>query len=560
MLKKLKDFSEYKGPVVIVVMDGYGVCERAEGNAVYHAYTPCLDNLFAKYPNTLLKAHGTAVGLPSDSDMGNSEVGHNAIGSGQVYSQGAKLVNEAISSGKMFEGKTWRDLISNVKSNDSTLHFIGLFSDGNVHSHIDHLKGMIEQAKKEGIKKVRIHILLDGRDVGETSALEYVNPFEKYLGELKSADFDVKIASGGGRMKVTMDRYEANWRVVETGWKTHVLGEGKQFSSAREAIETYRQELNVIDQDLPAFVIAENGNPVGKISDNDSVIFFNFRGDRAIEISRAFDEADFDKFDRKMHPKVIYAGMLEYDGDLHIPNRYLVAPPEIKNTMGEYLVNAGVSQLAISETQKYGHVTYFWNGNRSGKFSDELETYIEVPSDVIPFEERPWMKVAEITDRMIKELKTGKYRFARVNYANGDMVGHTRNFQAARVAVESVDLSLRRLLPVIDELGGVAIITADHGNADEMFELDKNGKPSMNKNGSIKAKTSHTLNKVPFIIYDNVKSNAYKLKEGEFGLANIAATAVNLLGYEAPDIWEESIISLDGFPFLSSSNISSAFP
>jgi 2,3-bisphosphoglycerate-independent phosphoglycerate mutase len=545
MLKKLKDFSEYKGPVVIVVMDGYGVCERAEGNAVYHAYTPCLDNLFAKYPNTLLKAHGTAVGLPSDSDMGNSEVGHNAIGSGQVYSQGAKLVNEAISSGKMFEGKTWRDLISNVKSNDSTLHFIGLFSDGNVHSHIDHLKGMIEQAKKEGIKKVRIHILLDGRDVGETSALEYVNPFEKYLGELKSADFDVKIASGGGRMKVTMDRYEANWRVVETGWKTHVLGEGKQFSSAREAIETYRQELNVIDQDLPAFVIAENGNPVGKISDNDSVIFFNFRGDRAIEISRAFDEADFDKFDRKMHPKVIYAGMLEYDGDLHIPNRYLVAPPEIKNTMGEYLVNAGVSQLAISETQKYGHVTYFWNGNRSGKFSDELETYIEVPSDVIPFEERPWMKVAEITDRMIKELKTGKYRFARVNYANGDMVGHTGNFQAARVAVESVDLSLRRLLPVIDELGGVAIITADHGNADEMFELDKNGKPSMNKNGSIKAKTSHTLNKVPFIIYDNVKSNAYKLKEGEFGLANIAATAVNLLGYEAPDIWEESIISLD---------------
>ena len=545
MLKKLKDFSEYKGPVVIVVMDGYGVCERAEGNAVYHAYTPCLDNLFAKYPNTLLKAHGTAVGLPSDSDMGNSEVGHNAIGSGQVYSQGAKLVNEAISSGKMFEGKTWRDLISNVKSNDSTLHFIGLFSDGNVHSHIDHLKGMIEQAKKEGIQKVRIHILLDGRDVGETSALEYVNPFEKYLDELKSADFDVKIASGGGRMKVTMDRYEANWGVVETGWKTHVLGEGKQFSSAREAIETYRQELNVIDQDLPAFVIAENGNPVGKISDNDSVIFFNFRGDRAIEISRAFDEADFDKFDRKMHPKVIYAGMLEYDGDLHIPNRYLVAPPEIKNTMGEYLVNAGVSQLAISETQKYGHVTYFWNGNRSGKFSDELETYIEVPSDVIPFEERPWMKAAEITDRMIKELKTGKYRFARVNYANGDMVGHTGNFQAARVAVESVDLSLRRLLPVIDELGGVAIITADHGNADEMFELDKNGKPSMNKNGSIKAKTSHTLNKVPFIIYDNVKSNAYKLKEGEFGLANIAATTVNLLGYEAPDIWEESIISLD---------------
>jgi len=545
MLKKLGKFNEYKGPVVIVVMDGYGVCERTEGNAVYHAYTPCLDNLFAKYQNTLLKAHGTAVGLPSDSDMGNSEVGHNAIGSGQVYSQGAKLVNEAISSGKMFEGKTWRELISNVKSNDSTLHFIGLFSDGNVHSHIDHLKGMIEQAKKEGIKRVRVHILLDGRDVGETSALEYVDPFEKYLDELRTGDFDIKIASGGGRMKVTMDRYEANWGVVETGWKTHVLGEGRQFKSAREAIETYRRELNVIDQDLPAFVIAEDGNPVGRIVDNDSVIFYNFRGDRAIEISRAFEETDFDKFDRKRHPKVIYAGMLEYDGDLHIPKRYLVPPPEIKNTMGEYLVNAGVTQLAISETQKYGHVTYFWNGNRSGKFSEELETYIEVPSDIVPFEERPWMKAAEITDRLIRELRTGKYRLARVNYANGDMVGHTGNFQAARIAIESVDLSLRRLLSVIDELGGIAIITADHGNADEMFELDKNGKPLLNKNGSIKAKTSHTLNKVPFIIYDNVKSNGYKLKEGEFGLANIAATAVNLLGYEAPDIWEESIISFD---------------
>ncbi|NLG89631.1 MAG: 2,3-bisphosphoglycerate-independent phosphoglycerate mutase [Clostridiaceae bacterium] len=545
MLKKLGKFNEYKGPVVIVVMDGYGVCERTEGNAVYHAYTPCLDNLFAKYQNTLLKAHGTAVGLPSDSDMGNSEVGHNAIGSGQVYSQGAKLVNEAISSGKMFEGKTWRELISNVKSNDSTLHFIGLFSDGNVHSHIDHLKGMIEQAKKEGIKRMRVHILLDGRDVGETSALEYVDPFEKYLDELRTGDFDIKIASGGGRMKVTMDRYEANWGVVETGWKTHVLGEGRQFKSAREAIETYRRELNVIDQDLPAFVIAEDGNPVGRIVDNDSVIFYNFRGDRAIEISRAFEETDFDKFDRKRHPKVIYAGMLEYDGDLHIPKRYLVPPPEIKNTMGEYLVNAGVTQLAISETQKYGHVTYFWNGNRSGKFSEELETYIEVPSDIVPFEERPWMKAAEITDRLIRELRTGKYRLARVNYANGDMVGHTGNFQAARIAIESVDLSLRRLLSVIDELGGIAIITADHGNADEMFELDKNGKPLLNKNGSIKAKTSHTLNKVPFIIYDNVKSNGYKLKEGEFGLANIAATAVNLLGYEAPDIWEESIISFD---------------
>ena len=500
MLKKLNQFPGYKGPVVVVVMDGVGISEKTEGNAVYHAYTPYLDSLFQKYPNTLLKAHGTAVGLPSDDDMGNSEVGHNAIGSGQVYSQGAKLVTEAIRTGKMFEGKSWKDLSDNVKEHQSTLHYLGLFSDGNVHSHIDHLKAMILKARDEGIAKVRIHILLDGRDVGETSALDYVQPFEAFLAGLRSNSFDARIASGGGRMKVTMDRYEANWSMVEIGWQTHVLGEGRIFSSATEAIETYRAEQPVIDQDLPAFVIGENGQPVGTIHDHDSVVFFNFRGDRAIEISKAFENTEFNKFDRKRFPKVVYAGMLEYDGDLHIPRRYLVSPPEIRNTLGEYLTKAGVTQLAISETQKYGHVTYFWNGNRSGKFDDVLETYIEVPSDIIPFEQRPWMKAAEITDKVIAELRTGKYRFARLNFANGDMVGHTGNFLAARIAVETVDLCLKRLLPVIDELGGMAIITADHGNADEMFEMDKNGKPKKNENGGFKAKTSHTLIKVPLIL------------------------------------------------------------
>lgn len=545
MLKKLSNFNGCKGPVVVIVMDGIGISEKTEGNAVFHAYTPTLDKLLKQYPNTLIKAHGTAVGLPSDEDMGNSEVGHNAIGAGQIYSQGAKLVNEAIASGKMFEGKAWRDITENVLKYNSALHFMGLFSDGNVHSHIDHLKAMIVQAKKEGVKKVRVHILLDGRDVGETSALEYVDPFEEFLSEIRSDDFDARIASGGGRMKITMDRYEANWGMVELGWKTHVLGEGRQFASARKAIETLRSETHAIDQDLPPFVIAENGEPVGTINDNDSVVFYNFRGDRAIEISRAFEEENFSKFDRKKYPKVVYAGMLEYDGDLHIPKRYLVPPPEIRNTLGEYLCKEGITQLAISETQKYGHVTYFWNGNRSGKFDDKLETYIEIPSDIVPFEERPWMKAAEITDRLIAEMRTGKYRFVRVNFPNGDMVGHTGIFQAARIAVETVDLCLKRILSVVDELGGMAIITADHGNADEMFELDKNGKPKMDENGVIKAKTSHTLSKVPFIIYDNFNGDKYTLKNGNFGLANIAATAANLLGFEAPDIWEESMILID---------------
>ena len=549
ILKKLDQFSGVEGPVMVVVMDGVGLAPDTISNAVKSAYTPNLDMLMGKYPMVPLKAHGTAVGLPSDDDMGNSEVGHNALGAGQVFAQGAKLVSNSIESGKMFASETWKKLIANVKDNHSTLHFLGLFSDGNVHSHIDHLKAMVTETKKEGVTRVRIHILLDGRDVGETSALDYINPFEAFLDGLRDADFDVMIASGGGRMQITMDRYEANWHMVEEGWKTHVLGIGRQFASAAEAVTTYRNELHVIDQDLPAFVIAKDGKPVGTIEDGDSVIFYNFRGDRSIEISKSFDapEGQFDKFDRVRVPKVMYAGMLEYDGDLHIPKNYLVSPPEITNTMGEYLADTGIPVLAISETQKYGHVTYFWNGNRSGKFNDKLETYIEVPSDVVPFEQRPWMKCAEITDKLIEALRSGKYKFLRVNYPNGDMVGHTGSLAATRCSMEALDLQIGRLLPVIDELGGVAIITADHGNADEMFEMDKKtGLPKVDKNGKMKAKTSHTLNPVPCIFYDNTPAKEhYRVKtEGQFGLSDVAATVVNLLGYEKPAMWDDSIIEV----------------
>ncbi len=546
-LKKLSTFDGVSGPVLTIVMDGVGIAPNTEANAVTGAYTPTLDMLMAKYPMVKLKAHGTAVGLPSDDDMGNSEVGHNALGAGQVFAQGAKLVSQSIESGKMFASDTWQTIISNVKNNASTLHFLGLFSDGNVHSHIDHLKAMINQAKSEGIGKVRVHILIDGRDVGETSALEYIDPFEAFLRELRDASFDIKIASGGGRMKITMDRYEADWSMVDRGWQTHVLGEGRMFASAAEAVKTYREEYKVIDQDLPPFVIAENGKPVGTIEDGDSVIFYNFRGDRSIEISKAFDapEGEFDKFDRKRVPNVIYAGMLEYDGDLHIPQRYLVSPPEITNTMSEYLANEGVAQLAISETQKYGHVTYFWNGNRSGKFSEELETYIEIPSDVVPFEQRPWMKCAEITDKLIECIESGNYKYLRVNFPNGDMVGHTGSLLATRCSMEALDLQLARILAAVDSAKGVALITADHGNADEMYEIDKKtGMPKADKNGRFKAKTSHTLNPVPCIIYDNFYADRYTVKEdnGEFGLSNVAATMVNLMGYEAPSMWDESVI------------------
>ena len=550
VLNKSKNFDGVKGPVLTIVMDGIGIAPETVSNAVATAFTPNLDMLMHVYPTLSLKAHGTAVGLPSDDDMGNSEVGHNALGAGQVFAQGAKLVTQSIESGKMFASETWQTVVSNVKKNNSTLHFLGLFSDGNVHSHIDHLKAMIVRAKEEGISNVRIHILIDGRDVGETSALEYINPFEQFIASLSDDTCCIKIASGGGRMKITMDRYEANWAMVELGWKTHVLGEGRQFETAAEAVETYRAEYKVIDQDLPPFVIAKDGKPVGTINDGDSVVFFNFRGDRSIEISKTFDapEGAFDKFDRVRVPKVVYAGMLEYDGDLHIPSKYLVSPPEITNTMGEYLANTGVSQYAISETQKYGHVTYFWNGNKSGKFSEENETYVEVLSDVVPFEQRPWMKCAEITDKLIEALESGKYKYLRVNFPNGDMVGHTGSLAATRCSVEALDIQLGRILAVVDKLGGVAVITADHGNADEMFEMDKKtGQPKVDKNGKFKAKTSHTLNPVPCIIYDNTDAKEHytvKADNGSFGLSAVAATMVNLMGYEAPEMWDEGVIEL----------------
>lgn len=519
-------------PVVFVVMDGVGISKNELGDAVKKANTPTLDWLLANYPHTQIKAHGTAVGLPTDDDMGNSEVGHNALGCGQIYSQGAKLVNESIENGSLYQSATWKKMISNVVDHKSTLHFIGLLSDGNVHSHINHLKAMIGEAKKEGVGRVRIHVLLDGRDVPATSALQYIDDIEAFMASLNDAAFDARIASGGGRMKVTMDRYQADWDMVKLGWDTHVLGLGRQFPNATEAIEAYRKEFEVIDQDLPAFVIAENGKPVGTIEDNDSVIFFNFRGDRAIELSMAFDDANFNKFDRVRVPAVLYAGMLQYDGDLLIPTNFLVDPPHIQHTLTELLVKHGIKQYAVSETQKYGHVTYFWNGNRSGKTSEELEVFYEVPSDKVSFDQRPWMKSAEVTDKVIEAIESEEYGFIRCNYPNGDMVGHTGNFDATVIGVESVDLGIARIVKLMEKHDFTLIVTADHGNADDMIEKTKSGK--------LQPKTAHSLNPVPFIICD--KDTNYQIKDGKFGLANVAPTIVRILGLETPEVWEKPMI------------------
>ena len=516
-------------PIVLVIMDGVGKGDGGSGDAVVVANTPTLDQLLNTCPNTYLKAHGTAVGLPSDEDMGNSEVGHNALGCGQVYSQGAKLVGESIENGALYASATWKDLVANAQ--DKAMHFIGLLSDGNVHSNIAHLIALLRQAKVEGVKKAYCHILLDGRDVPATSALEYVQQLENVLQELNTEGCDYAIASGGGRMQVTMDRYEANWAMVEKGWRTHVQGEGRQFTSAQEAIEAYRAETGCIDQDLPAFVVARNGQPVAKINNGDSVILFNFRGDRAQEISLAFDRKDFDKFDRPGYEGVKFAGMLQYDGDLNIPENYLVQPPVIQNTLTEVLVEAGISQFACSETQKYGHVTYFWNGNRSGKVSAELEEYLEIPSDVIPFEQAPAMKSKEITEAMVKAMAEGKYQFLRCNYPNGDMVGHTGVMDAVVYAMECVDNGLKAILEAADQYGYTVLITADHGNADQMTETKK---------GKTSVRTAHSLNPVPFIIYD--KDHNWTLKDGAYGLANVAPTVVKMMGLTAPACWEESMV------------------
>jgi len=544
--------------VVLAIMDGVGIGKYQQGDAVRSALKPHLNWLAKNALFTRLKAHGRAVGLPSDADMGNSEVGHNAIGCGRVYDQGAKLVNQALSSGSMFKDKVWQMLIENCRSHNSALHFIGLFSDGNVHSHLDHLKAMLLQAAKEGIRRARVHILLDGRDVGETSALDYVDPFEKYLAELNSKfGVDFRIASGGGRMFITMDRYNANWNMVKIGWDTHVRGVGRQFASAHEAIETYRKEKQgVIDQDLPPFIIAGDGLPVGQIADNDSIIYFNFRGDRAIEISRAFEDDNFAEFDRSPRPKVCYAGMMQYDGDLKIPKYFLVTPPAINRTMDELLCRSGVTQLAISETQKFGHVTYFFNGNRSGKFDERLDEYVEIPSDIVPFEQRPWMKCAEITDYVVKAITESssrsardKFRFIRLNYPNGDMVGHTGVYQATQVAVEAVDLCVGRIIEAVREAKGILVLSADHGNADDMYEHDeKTGKVKTDpETGKIKAKTSHSLNPVPAYIYDPSGAANLKLsEEKDFGISSLAATCLELLGFEPPADYDKSIVKLGG--------------
>ncbi|MFO0747594.1 MAG: 2,3-bisphosphoglycerate-independent phosphoglycerate mutase [Myxococcota bacterium] len=547
-------FARPPGPVCLVVLDGVGIGPRDEGNAWHLARTPVLDALCHGPVFGSLRAHGPAVGMPGDDDIGNSEVGHNALGAGRIFDQGAKLVGRAIADGALFAGETWSWLVEPLRVSGAdgaphTLHLIGLWSDGNVHSHIDHAYALVERALKDGVRRVRLHVLLDGRDVGETSALDYLGPLEARIDAWRAAGHDVAVASGGGRMKVTMDRYESDWRIVERGWKAHVLADAPRFASATQAVLSMRAATpGVIDQNLSAFTVAEPGHPdqpAGPILDGDAVVFFNFRGDRAIQITRAF-EAGPVPFERVRAPAVRFAGMMQYDGDLHLPRHFLVAPPRIEGTMGELLASVGRRQLAISETQKFGHVTYFFNGNNSQPFAPELERYIEIPSDRVDFSERPWMKAAEIVDATLTAIDDFHPDFVRLNLANGDMVGHTGQLLPAIIAMEAVDLSLGRLLAGLHARHATAIVLADHGNCEEMLERDKKTGAFLVKSdgsGQLRPKTSHTTNPVPCAIVGPGAGTLYGWNgAADAGLSNVAATCLELLGFAAPDAYRPSLI------------------
>ena len=533
----------YKGPVVLAILDGVGLRRELAGNAVKLAHTEFLNKAVKNYPSTGLLASGEAVGVLK-GDMGNSEVGHNAIGSGQIIKQGIARVEDAFDTGAIWKTEAWRGAIDRVRQNQgSTLHFSGIFSDGKVHSSIDHLKKMIEKAYQEGVKRIRIHIVLDGRDVPPQSAELYVKDLEDFIAKLgsealNSETIDYRIASGGGRMVYVADRYESDWEMVKRGWDAIVWGAAEHhFHSAMEAIEYFRKDNSDIqDQYIPTFVIVDSNNqPIGKVLDGDAFIYTDFRADRAIEIAEAFTYEDFPYFERgtadNRRPDVYFVGMTEYNSDTHVPEHRLVEPVEIHDTLNTFLGSKNIPQLAISETVKFGHITYYFNGNSYEKAPGEQ--HMEIPSDTMPFDTRPWMKSAEITDRVL-EL-SDEFKFIRLNFPGGDMVGHFAELEPTINAIEAIDIELGRIAKKVDELGGVLVITADHGNAEEL--MDDQGVP----------KTSHSTNPVPFIIYDNTENaKKYQLTAvKDAGLSNIAATLALLLGEETyPAIWREPLIKL----------------
>ena len=534
-LKNLQQYFSGRGPLIHVVLDGWGVGAADETNAVNRANLPVMSRLIRGCPYTQLWTHGKYVGLPNEKDMGGSEVGHMTMGAGMVMEQGPTLIQNLLQSGEFFENPVLSRIIQNCVERDTPLHLLGLLSNGNIHSHVDHTEAIIRHAFQSGIRRCYLHALLDGRDVGVQSALDFTEPFEKLFSELKGQrpGIDYAFASGGGREVITMDR-DNNWEKIETGWQIHVHGQSEnQFPSIRDAIEHFRkQNPEIIDQDIPGFVIIRNGEAVGRIEDQHALIFTNFRGDRATEFSQAVLADDFPYFERYRCPEVLFAGMTQYDQDNQIPPDYLVGTPVVEEPFGKRILELGLKQFRLSETQKFAHVTFFYNGGYREPLDPLQENYHLIASDKIPsFAERPAMKAPGISKKAVEFINSGEYQYGLINFANADMVGHTGDLQATVRAVEAVDAALDNIVRAIDAVNGLLVITADHGNADEML--------ISNQNGTLAISTKHSLNPVPFLIYDPLYNGDYRLKP--FGqdynnnLSNIAATNFLLLGQAVPD-------------------------
>ncbi len=523
---------------LLIVLDGFGLGSVPEWDAIGAADTPTFSHLFSDLPHTRLMTYGRYVGLPADKDLGGSEVGHQTMGAGRILDQGPTRINRAIADGSFFTSPALVDLVERCVRNGSALHLLGLLSDGNIHSHIDHFVAIVRFAHEKGVRRLYVHALLDGRDVGIQSALTYTDRIEELFAEInKSGDRDYRIASGGGRETITMDR-DHNWDKVRLGWDAHVHGVAPEtFGSAREAIETFRARTKgIVDQDLPPFVVMRDGRPVGPMADGDSVIMVNFRGDRAIQISRAFVEKGFSEFDRGTVPDVAYAGMMTYDEDTNLPPLRIMGPAKVENPFGRRILELGMRQFRLAETQKFAHVTFFFNGGYREPLDPKMEDYVLIPSDKgISFDQRPAMKAPEIAAKAEALIRAGQHRFGLINFANTDMVGHTGNFKAAVAATEAVDAALGRIVAALKAVGGTALITADHGNADEMLVRGDTGE--------VEISTRHSLNPVPAILYDPAFDGTFRLRPvapdlsiaDTPGLSHVTATNLIMLGLPVPD-------------------------
>ncbi len=505
---------------VLMIMDGVGINEEEKGNAFKLASTPNLDKYFEKYPNTHIKTSGMAVGLP-EGQMGNSEVGHTNIGAGRIVYQELTRITKDINEGAFFNNKEFLNAINHVKENGSDLHIMGLVSDGGVHSHIDHLYALLELAKRNDVQNVYIHAILDGRDTPPTSAIEYIKALENKLKEIGIG----KIATLAGRY-YTMDR-DKRWERISLAYDALVNGKGNSFKTVQKAIETSYEAQEFDEFVKPIVIVDEEQNPIAKIKDNDSVIFYNFRPDRARQITRAITEKDFNEFEVNNIQNLYFVTMTQYDYTLE--NVHIAYMPQVLvNTFGEYISKLGYTQLRIAETEKYAHVTFFFNGGREETYEGESRILIPSPK-VATYDLQPEMSANEVTDKVIESINSESFDVIVINFANGDMVGHTGNLEKAIVAVETVDNCVGKIVTKLEEIGGEALITADHGNCECMIDL-KTGEPV----------TSHTTFDVPFIV---VSDRVKEVKSGS--LCDIAPTLLTLMGEKIPEeMTGESLVEM----------------